>query len=269
MNMGERTLPAAVASKDETLSERPETPSAARKILIVVDPRSVIRGCLGSWITSLGAEFEVITMADVGASLRSGALRHATAVIFSTGRPALSLQDGWLPGQVAEVHEHRPELPIVLIAEPGEVVPAEVLARQLHLSGYIPTSSSMDLAAAALRLIVAGGSYIPPDRRDPDVTLPAEPAMSMPPQAAPPPTRLTLREQAVLTLLERGLPNKVIGDRLGMSPSTVKAHVHNIITKLNVRNRTEAAVARFAHVSTPMSAILHALPFTPEKVLPS
>ena len=50
----------------------------------------------------------------------------------------------------------------------------------------------------------------------------------------------------MLDLLERGLPNKLIAYRLGMSPSTVKAHVHNIIAKLRVRNRTEAAVARHA-----------------------
>jgi DNA-binding NarL/FixJ family response regulator len=58
--------------------------------------------------------------------------------------------------------------------------------------------------------------------------------------------KLTPRELAVLHLLERGLSNKMIGKHLGMSPSTVKAHVHNIISKLNVRNRTEAAVARYA-----------------------
>jgi DNA-binding NarL/FixJ family response regulator len=39
------------------------------------------------------------------------------------------------------------------------------------------------------------------------------------------------------------VPNKDIGDRLGMSLSSVKGHVHHIIRKLNVRNRTEVALA--------------------------
>ena len=50
----------------------------------------------------------------------------------------------------------------------------------------------------------------------------------------------------MLELLEHGLPNKIIAYRLEMAQSTVKAHVHSIIAKLNVRNRTEAAVARYA-----------------------
>ena len=40
-----------------------------------------------------------------------------------------------------------------------------------------------------------------------------------------------------------GAQNKIIAYRLGMSMSTVKAHMHSIIRKLRVRNRTEAVVA--------------------------
>ena len=59
----------------------------------------------------------------------------------------------------------------------------------------------------------------------------------------------------MLELLKCGLPNKIISYRLEMSPSTVKAHVHNIIVKLNVRNRTEAAVARYASRSERTSSM--------------
>ena len=46
----------------------------------------------------------------------------------------------------------------------------------------------------------------------------------------------------VLELLMQGMANKIIAFRLGMSQSTVKVHVHSIIRKFNVRNRTEVAV---------------------------
>jgi DNA-binding NarL/FixJ family response regulator len=52
----------------------------------------------------------------------------------------------------------------------------------------------------------------------------------------------TPREQHVLELLTQGMPNKIIAYRLGMSQSTVKVHVHNILNKLKVSNRTAAAV---------------------------
>ena len=53
---------------------------------------------------------------------------------------------------------------------------------------------------------------------------------------------LTPRELVVMELLAQGTANKIIAYRLGMSQSTVKVHVHNILKKLKVRNRTEAAV---------------------------
>lgn len=54
---------------------------------------------------------------------------------------------------------------------------------------------------------------------------------------------LTARERAVLELLGTGKPNKIIAYKLGMSLSTAKIHVHNIIRKLQVKNRTEAVIA--------------------------
>lgn len=50
------------------------------------------------------------------------------------------------------------------------------------------------------------------------------------------------REARVLSLLALALTNKEIASRLGISPATVKRHVENILHKLDLRNRTEAAV---------------------------
>jgi DNA-binding NarL/FixJ family response regulator len=52
---------------------------------------------------------------------------------------------------------------------------------------------------------------------------------------------LTLRETQILELLSEGLQNKIIADRLSLSEHTVKVHVHNLIRKLRVHNRTQAA----------------------------
>jgi NarL family two-component system response regulator LiaR len=53
---------------------------------------------------------------------------------------------------------------------------------------------------------------------------------------------LTPREQEVLRLIARGRPNKVIARDLGLSEKTVKTHVSNILGKLGVTDRTQAAV---------------------------
>jgi len=52
---------------------------------------------------------------------------------------------------------------------------------------------------------------------------------------------LTPREEEILTLVARGLPNKEIGDTLGIVEGTVKRHLQNILAKLHLRNRVELA----------------------------
>jgi two-component system nitrate/nitrite response regulator NarL len=52
---------------------------------------------------------------------------------------------------------------------------------------------------------------------------------------------LTFREREVLCLITRGLSNKEIADSLAIAPNTVKNHVHNLLEKLNVSSRHEAA----------------------------
>jgi two-component system, NarL family, nitrate/nitrite response regulator NarL len=53
--------------------------------------------------------------------------------------------------------------------------------------------------------------------------------------------RLTVREQEILTLVSRGFSNKEIASQLSIAPNTVKHHVHNVLDKLQVKNRHQAA----------------------------
>ncbi len=60
---------------------------------------------------------------------------------------------------------------------------------------------------------------------------------------------LTERELEVLARVARGQQNKVVAADLNLSEHTVKRHLHNIIRKLGVRNRTEAAARYFEYVN--------------------
>jgi DNA-binding NarL/FixJ family response regulator len=210
---------------------------AQAALVILVDQREFVRGCFSCGLRRFSRRFEVVGVADVEKSLEVDLLARAAAVAVGLSPPiATSI---WLRSQVAWLLSHRPDIRIVLITEPEEARAAKDLVARLRLSGYIPTSSTMEVAAAALDLVVAGGSYLP---RICDEEGVAAEKTEVPPHTAST-SKFTGRESAVLDLLQRGMANKMIAHRLGMSHSTVKAHVHNIIAKFNVHNRTEAALA--------------------------
>ena len=53
---------------------------------------------------------------------------------------------------------------------------------------------------------------------------------------------LTKRQRQIVRLVARGYPNAEIAQRLGLTTGTVKAHMHLILTRLNITNRTTLAV---------------------------
>lgn len=150
------------------------------------------------------------------------------------------LADRWLDGQIAWLRANYPAVPMVAVTEANGAGPLPELVARLGMQGYIPTTSSMGVATAVLHLVAAGGTYVPPALQG------TPPKTLMNPSCGVSKTTrvagLTPRESEVLELLERGMANKIIAYRLSLSQSMVKAHVHNILSKLKVNNRTEAAV---------------------------
>ncbi len=216
-------------------------------IVVVVCNQEFIRGCLETWIKKFYREFDACGVSDITMPIAATTLNHAIIVLFHASGAVLV--DSWLDKQVAWLRANQPNIPIVAIIEPDTMWPDAETVNRLQLQGYISTSSSMQLAAAVLRLVAAGGTYIPHTSNEvlPSVRAGKILDVPMPARVA----GLTQRECGVLELLGIGMSNKIIAYRLGLSHSTVKAHVHNIIVKLNVHNRTEAAVA--SHQSQPFS----------------
>ena len=106
-------------------------------------------------------------------------------------------------------------------------------AARLGARGYVLKHTSHEELALAIRSIAAGGHYFGPevsgalvnlDRRQQEQAL------------------LTERELDVLRLLAAGLANREIGERLFLSPETVKTHLGNVYRKLGVDGRTQAVI---------------------------
>jgi two-component system nitrate/nitrite response regulator NarL len=141
---------------------------------------------------------------------------------------------------VAGLKRAHPGMPILVVTgTEDDVLMLDLL--DLDIAGFASKTASSAIIEAALRLIAAGGRYLPPrlagiaaSRIDTGV---ADPVRV--PEAERP--RLTARQLAVLRLAARGHSNKEIALSLGLAPATIKTHLANVQSYLGARNRTDAA----------------------------
>ncbi len=103
--------------------------------------------------------------------------------------------------------------------------------------GYLLKDSSPQDLLRAIRQVFQGESSL-----HPLVARQVIEELNHPSEVSPPPEPLSARESQVLALISDGLSNQEIADRLVISERTVRNHVGNILAKLHVANRTQAAL---------------------------
>lgn len=149
---------------------------------------------------------------------------------------AAPVSEGTSRDDVDSLREHLSGLPLVLMSDTFQPQALELL-RQDGVKGYIPAMLTPAVVIEAVRLVWAGGTFIPSDLLNyAGENIASAQALD----SAAVPKDLTRREQAVLTLLRRGAPNKRIAGELGISENTVKVYVRRIMRKLGAINRTHA-----------------------------
>ncbi len=178
---------------------------------------------------------------------------------------------------VEQCRRRFPNAAIAIAIDNGLPVVDPILMEQRLIQGILPTTLPLDVWFALMRLVMAGGEYLPqgegarsnhsaPVHRSAPGALPLASANPAPSnrqrQAVEIPVQqnerasggaengldtLTAREREILTLVSEGYQNKLIADRMALSEHTVKAHVHNLIAKLRVTNRTQAAAYLHEH----------------------
>ena len=155
-------------------------------------------------------------------------------------RPDLVLIDISMPGiggieTARQISAAAPRTRIMMLTV-DDRGPSLLAALKAGAHGYVLKGvSAMELRTIA-RQIADGEAYVPP-------ALAAELLSEMStPRPADAFSTLTSREAGVLDLLGQGLSNRAIGERLFIAETTVKRHMTSILTKLQVRSRTEAAL---------------------------
>lgn len=174
---------------------------------------------------------------EVGSVLEEGEGESALSYIQDTPDIDLILLDYTLPDMngiavLKRIKAARPELPVILLSASND---SGLIQNALseHASGFIPKTSSPDVMLSAIKLVLSGGIYIPPEAI-------AAPVENIVHKNEPAQTQLTQRQMEVLMEMKHGFSNKEIAKVLNMSPSTVKVHVAAILRELEASTRTQA-----------------------------
>ncbi|MDR6887742.1 MULTISPECIES: response regulator transcription factor [Variovorax] len=216
------------------------------KILIADDHRLVIEAVKAK-LSELepGIEFVLAMSVD---ELLAGATDELDLALIDLNMPGADGQ-----AHIDEIRRRHPAVPVIVLS--GYEDPAIMRsALERGVLGFIPKAYSPEVMLSAVRLVLAGGVYVPPmmlTALPPGIVAGVAPTQNGDARSAAGSSAtlehlrsvLTERQVEVLQLLSQGKPNKLIGRSLGISEGTVKIHLAAIFRALNVRNRTEAVVA--------------------------
>lgn len=195
--------------------------------ILLVEDHAFTRDGLRATL-NLESDLRVVAEARSGEEALEVLSRHPVDLaVVDIGLPEM---DG-----IATAREIKKRLPAVRIV----MLTAHDLREEVFASlasgaeAYCLKSARPDLLLLAVRAAAAGSAYL-----DPQVAHHVLGGVRMPEARS----TLTPRELDILRLIADGLPNKDIAEALGVSVSTVKLHVQDILTKLQASDRTQAAV---------------------------
>jgi len=151
-----------------------------------------------------------------------------------------NMEEDALESRATSLKQHFGDLPLVAVTDRDDYRFAAKVMRN-GWRGCITTSLGADVVLAAIRLVMAGGTFIPRGLIDHYVDMRAEVQRAEPPADDSIRLGFTPREADVLTHLRQGKPNKLIAYALNISESTVKVHIRNMMRKLHATNRTQVA----------------------------
>jgi DNA-binding NarL/FixJ family response regulator len=197
---------------------------ASRIRVLVVDDHPIMRFGIA---TIIDATPDMTTVAQAGSG-------EEAVELYEQHLPDITLMDLRLPGMSGVdairtiMARHRNAKFVVLTTYEGDEDIHQAL--EAGARSYIIKGMPHNALVSALRRVHAGGRFLPP---------PVSRALS----SRTPNSDLSSREREVLKLIVNGRSNREIASDLGITESTVKCHVGVILLRLNVSDRTQAAVA--------------------------
>jgi DNA-binding NarL/FixJ family response regulator len=200
--------------------------------IIIVDDHPLFRGALRQALETAFQDFEITESGSLNALLEVFKTRSdIDLVLLDLAMPGVQGLSGLLL-----LRAQHPEVPVVIVSASED---SAIIRRAIEFGalGFIPKSQTIDNIRKAVRSVIDGNVWVPPDI---DLSAGADAETA---DLATRLATLTPQQVRVLMMLGEGLLNKQIAYKLSVSEATVKAHVSAILQKLNVDSRTQAVIA--------------------------
>ena len=204
--------------------------------ILIVDDHSLVREGLQAILSRSDLDVQFVEAWDAP-TVQTQLQQHADValVLLDIQLPGMSGME-LLPRIVAQF----PKLPSIMLS--ADHAPQTVTkALGLGAAGFLPKVSLSQVLVSAIRLVLAGGIYIPPEALQKPASTPvAATAAGVP--ATFESLGFTARQVDVFLLLLQGMSNKQICRQINVAEATVKIHVRGILRSLTVNSRSEAIV---------------------------
>lgn len=211
--------------------------------VLLVDDHPLILSALKAMIENLVPGVVVNPVSSAGQARDALRTQHDHDLML------LDLQLGDANGfdLLSEVRLRNPELSVVVLSSSDRASDV-IQAIDLGAMGFLPKRMTTEELADAIRLVMAGGIFVPtmsvnPPRDGDEVAAPAPAPATGDSLPSFEELGITPRQADVLQLLLQGKSNKDIARRLGLSVETIKDHVAAVLRALGVNSRTQAVLA--------------------------
>jgi len=201
--------------------------------VLLVDDHAMVRRGLREFVAPYDDITVVGEAADGFEALSATESLRPDVVVMDLNLPRLDGVEA-----IRELRAVRPEIEVVALA--GTVEEERVMAAiEAGAAGFLLKDAGPDDVAAAIRAARSGEMYLAPAVAGIVARQLRAPGGPVTPADE---SSLTPRERDVLGLVAEGLPNRAIGEALGITERTARTHVSNILAKLRLTSRTQAAL---------------------------
>ncbi|HUB48746.1 MAG TPA: response regulator transcription factor [Acetobacteraceae bacterium] len=229
---------AAVATPGAKVGQEPTENASTRHAdpirVALIDALQFSRDCLGRAFHALNQGLAVIPFASIEECV--GAEHASFDVVLYCNHDDGAFEKVTLQ-YVKALRDRFGEVPVVVLSDAREALQIGSIRRVLDSGarGLVPTiTTEVPAVLSAIRFVKDGGTFVPIDlmlsKRAPRPAADGDEIAN----------RLTPRQKTVLSHLRLGKQNKIIAYELGMTESTVKVHIRNIMRKTGATNRTQA-----------------------------